>query len=29
MLMENMVVGVLGYEQLWAGEELALGQAYR
>ena len=29
LLMENMVIGVLGYERVWAGEELALGQAYR
>ena len=29
LLIENMVIGVLGYERVWVGEELALGQAYR
>ena len=29
LLMKNMVIGVLGYERVWAGEELELGQAYR
>ena len=29
LLMENMVIGVLGYERAWAGEDLVLGQAYR